>query len=80
MDYPDRRNTFFAAYENAAVIVAVIRAEELRNPTPCPNCDVAGLVDHLVKAGHRAAALGGRSPRLETSLLMWSCLMLPVSC
>ncbi len=58
MTYPDRRNTFFAAYENAAVIVAGIRAEELGHPTPCPDYDVAGLVDHLVEAGHRAAALG----------------------
>ena len=63
MDYPDRRITFFAAYENAALIVAGIRAEELGDPTPCPDYDVAGLVDHLVEAGHRAAALGrGQAP------------------
>jgi uncharacterized protein (TIGR03086 family) len=58
MTFPDRRDTLFAAYENAAVIVAGIRAEELADPTPCPGYDVAGLVDHLVEAGHRAAALG----------------------
>jgi uncharacterized protein (TIGR03086 family) len=58
MDCPDRRSALFAAYENAAVIVAGIRAGELGGPTPCPGYDVAGLVDHLVEAGRRAAALG----------------------
>jgi uncharacterized protein (TIGR03086 family) len=60
---PDRRNTLLASYENAAVIVSAIEPEQLAHPTPCPKYDVAALIDHLVEAGHRAAALGrGQSP------------------
>jgi uncharacterized protein (TIGR03086 family) len=60
---PDRRGTLLDSYENAAVIVSGIDADELSHPTPCPKYDVAGLIDHLVAAGHRAAALGrGQAP------------------
>src|SRR5579864_4701362 len=59
----DRRSTLLDSYENAAVIVSGIVADELGHPTPCPKYDVAALIDHLVEAGHRAAALGrGQSP------------------
>ena len=59
----DRRRTLLECYENAAVIAAGIEADELGHPTPCPKYDVAGLIDHLVEAGHRAAALGrGQAP------------------
>jgi uncharacterized protein (TIGR03086 family) len=59
----DRRSELFAAYENAAVIVSGIVVDELGHPTPCPKYDVAGLIDHLVEAGHRAATLGhGQAP------------------
>jgi len=59
----DRRGTLLDSYENAAVIVSGIVAGELGDPTPCPKYDVAGLIDHLVEAGHRAAALGrGQAP------------------
>jgi uncharacterized protein (TIGR03086 family) len=59
----DRRSTLFASYENAAVIVSAITREQLADPTPCPKYDVAALIDHLVEAGHRAAALGrGHTP------------------
>src|SRR5258708_16498489 len=59
----DRRSTLLDSYENAAVIVSGIDADELGHPTPCPKYDVAGLIDHLVEAGHRAAALGrGQAP------------------
>ena len=59
----DRRTSLLDSYENAAVIVSGIRAEQLAFPTPCPKYDVAGLVDHIVEAGHRAAALGrGQAP------------------
>jgi uncharacterized protein (TIGR03086 family) len=59
----DRRSTLLDSYENAAVIVSGIVADELGHPTPCPRYDVAGLIDHLVEAGHRAAALGrGQAP------------------
>jgi uncharacterized protein (TIGR03086 family) len=60
---PDRRSTLLDSYENAAAIVSGITAEQLGQPTPCTEYDVAGLIDHLVEAGHRAAALGrGQAP------------------
>jgi uncharacterized protein (TIGR03086 family) len=60
---PDRRSTLLVSYENAAAIVSGIDAEELGHPTPCRKYDVAGLVDHIVEAGHRAAAAGrGQTP------------------
>src|ERR1700723_3239227 len=59
----DRRSQLLASYENAAVIVSGIDVVDLGRPTPCRNYDVAGLVDHIVEAGHRAAALGrGQAP------------------
>src|ERR1700719_2247396 len=59
----DRRSPLLDSYENAAVIVSGIVAAQLGPPTPCPKYDVAGLIDHLVEAGHRAAALGrGQAP------------------
>ena len=63
MPESDRRSTLLDAYENAAVIVSGIGADELGHPTPCPTYDVASLIDHLVEAGRRAAALGrGQAP------------------
>jgi uncharacterized protein (TIGR03086 family) len=60
---PDRRRTLFDSYENAAMIVSGLHAEDLSHPTPCRNYDVAALIDHLVEAGRRAAALGrGQAP------------------
>ncbi len=60
---PDRRRTLLCSYENAAVVVSGIDAEQLGHPTPCPKYNVAGLIDHLVEAGQRAAALGrGQTP------------------
>jgi uncharacterized protein (TIGR03086 family) len=59
----DRRRKLLDSYENAAVIVSGIDAADLGRPTPCPKYDVAGLIDHLVEAAHRAAALGrGQTP------------------
>jgi Mycothiol maleylpyruvate isomerase N-terminal domain len=73
MAMPDRRSTLIDAYENAAVIVSGISPDQLRNSTPCPGYDVAGLIDHIVEAGHRAAALGrGQPPRQGTHPRMWS--------
>src|SRR5277367_2497181 len=43
-----------------AVIVSGMAAGELGRPTPCPEYDVAALIDHLVEAGRRAAAFGRR--------------------
>jgi len=75
MTHPDRRSTLFDSYKNAAMIVSGIDAAQLGHLTPCPKYDVAGLIDHLVEAGHRAAALGrghapppgDKSPRVELS-------------
>jgi uncharacterized protein (TIGR03086 family) len=59
----DRRSALFASYENAAVVVSAITHEQLTQPTPCPDYDVAALIDHLVEASRRAAALGrGQTP------------------
>ena len=59
----DRRSALLDSYENAAVIVSGIDAADLGQPTPCRKYDVAGLVDHIVEAGFRAAALGrGQAP------------------
>ena len=77
----DRRSTLLDSYENAAVIVSGIAADELGHPTPCPNYDVAELIDHLVEAGHRAAALGrGQAPPPGDEAPTWSCPTRPVSC
>jgi uncharacterized protein (TIGR03086 family) len=63
MSDADRRTHLLAAYENAAAIVSGVGAGQADQPTPCPGYDVSGLIDHLVEAGHRAAALGrGQSP------------------
>ena len=63
MTDPDRRIVFLQSYENAAVIMSGTKAEQVTLPTPCPGYDVAGLIDHMVDAGYRAAALGrGQTP------------------
>ncbi len=63
MAHPGRRGMLLNAYENAAVIVSGVEPGELAGPTPCPSYDVAGLIDHLVEAANRAAALGrGQTP------------------
>src|ERR1035438_10328118 len=63
MDYRDRRTALLESYENAAVIVSGITVEQVTRRTPCPGYDVESLIDHVVEAAHRAAALGsGRTP------------------
>jgi uncharacterized protein (TIGR03086 family) len=63
MAEPDRREAFLAAYENAATITSGVSAEQLSHSTPCDKYDVARLLDHLVEASRRAAALGrGQTP------------------
>lgn len=62
----DRRPALHGAYDHAAGIVAGVRADQLGLPTPCPDFDVAGLIDHIVGAGHRAVAIGrGETPTGE---------------
>ena len=58
MPHPDRRADLVRSYAHAADLVAGVRPGQLADPTPCPDFDVATLVDHLVGAGYRAAALG----------------------
>ena len=66
MTSTDRRPALTRSYENAAQVVAGIRPEQLTGPTPCPEYDVATLVDHLVGAGWRTVALGrGETPTGE---------------
>jgi uncharacterized protein (TIGR03086 family) len=63
MAEPDRRTSLLESYENAAVIVSGVPAAQAALRTPCPGYDVAGLIDHLVEAAYRAAALGrGQTP------------------
>lgn len=54
----DRRQSLFAAYDHAADVATSVGADQLGRPTPCPEYDVATLVDHLVGAGWRAVELG----------------------
>jgi len=62
----DRRPALVAAYEHAATVAAGVRPDQLTGPTPCPDYDVATLVDHLVGAGWRAVELGrGETPTGE---------------
>src|ERR1700692_372101 len=63
MAEPDRRTPLLESYENAAVLVSGLPADQVALRTPCHNYDVAGLIDHIVEAAHRAAALGrGQAP------------------
>lgn len=63
MTLADHRPALRRAYDQAAGIVAGVDPGSLDRPTPCPAYDVAALIDHLVGAGHRAAALGrGETP------------------
>lgn len=62
-DVTDRRRALVAAYDHAADVVTGVRADQLAGPTPCPDYDVATLVDHLVGAAWRAVELGrGATP------------------
>lgn len=58
MSATDRRQDLLRAYEHAAEVVSAVTSNQLRLPTPCPAYDVAGMIDHIVGAGHRAAAAG----------------------
>lgn len=66
MSGTDHRQDLVRSYEQAAAIVAGVHPDQLQRPTPCPDYDVATLVDHLVGAGWRAVALGrGEKPTGE---------------
>lgn len=57
MAQSDRRQELASSYTQVADIVSGIRADQLNGPTPCPEYDVAGLIDHVVAAGWHAVAL-----------------------
>jgi uncharacterized protein (TIGR03086 family) len=52
----------FRAYEQAAAAVSAITPEQLPLPTACLKYDVAGLIDHIVGAGHRIVSMGEGKP------------------
>lgn len=59
----DRRIRLLRSYENVAVIVSGITADQVGHQTTCPGYDVSGLIHHIVEAAYRAAALGrGQTP------------------
>lgn len=59
----DRRADLARSFSHAATIADGVSADQLRNPTPCPDYDVAALIDHLVGAGWRTVAVGrGENP------------------
>jgi uncharacterized protein (TIGR03086 family) len=62
----DLRPALAAAYDQAIEISTTVRPDQLGAPTPCTKMDVAALLDHLVFASRRAAALGrGEAPPFE---------------
>ena len=66
MTTTDRRPALVSAYELAATVAGRVEPGQLHLPTPCADFDVSTLVDHLVGAGHRAAALGrGEQPTVD---------------
>lgn len=66
MPSPDYRPALTAAYAQASDVVSGVRADQLGAPTPCPDYNVAQLIDHLVGAARRTAALG-RGEQVEVS-------------
>ena len=63
MTHADHRAALLASYENAITVVSGIKREQADLGTPCPDYDVTGLIDHLIEAADRAAALGrGQTP------------------
>ncbi|MDA8393530.1 MAG: TIGR03086 family metal-binding protein [Actinomycetota bacterium] len=61
-DSTDHRPALVAAYRCASDVADRVRLDQLGGRTPCPEYDVAALVDHLVGAGWRAVALGRGEP------------------
>ena len=63
MTTADRRPALYQAFRHAADVVGGVAPDQLDQPTPCPEYSVAGLVDHIVGAGHRTVSLGrGEAP------------------
>jgi uncharacterized protein (TIGR03086 family) len=63
MTTTDHRHDLVRSFGHAAEITEGVRPGQLAAGTPCPEFDVASMVDHLVGAGWRAVALGkGQQP------------------
>ena len=59
----DRRADLALSFTHAVTIVAGVSPDQLEDPTPCPDYDVATLIDHLVWASWLGVALSrGESP------------------
>src|SRR5947209_10715912 len=54
----DPRPTFSRAAATATTVIDGIRPDQLTNPTPCGEYDVAGLVTHLAEVADRIAVVG----------------------
>jgi uncharacterized protein (TIGR03086 family) len=66
MTTTDRRSALYQAYEVAAGVATRVDHSQLEQPTPCAAWNVGELVDHVVGAGYRAAAVGrGENPSGE---------------
>ncbi|MFI6856121.1 TIGR03086 family metal-binding protein [Streptomyces sp. NPDC050416] len=53
----DPRPLFGRATEQAAQLIASVRAEQLDGPTPCTEFDVRTLLSHLTGGAHRVAVV-----------------------
>ena len=59
----DRRADLARNFIHAVTIVAGISPDQLDDPTPCPDYNVAALIDHLIGASWLGVALSrGESP------------------
>lgn len=59
----DRRADLARNFAHAATIVLGVTPDKLMDPTPCPDYNVARLIDHLIGAGWRTVAVGcGENP------------------
>jgi len=54
----DPRMVFAKAVALGTAVIGRVGPHQLANPTPCPDLDVRGLLDHLVTVLRRVAALG----------------------
>jgi Mycothiol maleylpyruvate isomerase N-terminal domain len=68
----DRRADLASNFTHAVTIVAGVSPDQLGDPTPCPDYDVAGLIDHLI-----GASWLGVAPRAGSSLISsWPTLLI----
>ncbi len=59
---PDLRAEVHAAQEWVAGLVAAVRPDQLGDPTPCADFDVAALLRHLLGVAERLVAMGHGRP------------------